>query len=83
MGFLKKKYKIIGEVSHKYRHRVSEQEGIKAKICSNCGKKISVKSYFCPLCKRYYCIKCSIQTLGGSVCPTCKGLNFLQVVDFM
>jgi hypothetical protein len=82
MALFKKKYKIIGEVSHRYKHSVSAEEAKKAKVCSNCGKTTKVKSYFCPICKCYYCIECSIQTIGGSVCPHCEGVNFLKTVSF-
>lgn len=82
MALFKKKYKIIGEVSHRHKHSVSAQEGKKARICSLCGKTMRIKSYYCPVCKRYYCIKCSIQTLGGSVCPNCEGMNFLKTASF-
>lgn len=82
MAFLKKKYKFIGEVSHRYKHSVSAQEEKKAKICSLCGETMRVKSYFCPICKRYYCIECSVQKIGGSICPSCEGLSFLKTVNF-
>ena len=82
MALFRKKYKIIGEVSHRYKHSVSGEERKRAKICSNCGKTMRVKSLYCPVCKRYYCIECSKQTTGGSVCPTCEDLRFLKTVSF-
>jgi len=67
-------------VSDKHKHFVSLSQFQNIDNCSICGNELEVTIYYCPSCGRYYCRSCAKHTLGGSICPTCQDLIFLQIV---
>lgn len=81
--FKKKVYRYLGHTSRNFQHEVSSHEEADVRICSVCGKLITGKIFYCPVCKKYYELGCVVHVMGSFTCPLCNEISFLKTVKII